>query len=310
MDAKYASREENAMQEEDWKLLSVLYRHKSLSRASEELFVSQPALTRRLRQIEEEFRTVITIRSSRGVSFTSQGEELVRYAEAMLREYEKIKREVSQAEEISGTISIASSLSLTQFLLPGLLQAFKQIHPGVQFEVSSGLSQEIARQVTSRQVQVAFLSSDHMGVFQKDLLLCQPAYVVASQPFEIMNLPEMPQITYAVDNITNTQIDHWWYERFSCAPNTSMNVQNGNIAYEMMCHGLGYCIFMKKDYWIGNQDLCAKQMFFLNGMPVERRDWMAYRKETLQLCHVAAFVEFAKRYVREQQERAKAEDAR
>lgn len=289
------------MQEDDWKLLSVLYKYKSLSRASEELFVSQPALTRRLRQIEEEFRTVITIRSSKGVSFTSQGEELVQYAEKMLKDYEKIKRKVSANEEISGTISIASSLSLTQFLLPGLLQEFKKLHPGVHFEVNSGLSQEIARQVTARKVQVAFLSSDHVGVFQKDMLLCQHAYIVASQPFEIASLPEMSQIAYTLDNITNTLIDHWWYERFSSDPNTTMNVQNGNIAYEMMCHGLGYCIFMKQDYWIANKDLYYKQMFYLNGLPVDRRDWMAYRKETLQLRHVAMFVDFAKEYAQNMQ---------
>ena len=76
---------------QDWKLLTELHKSNSISQTSETLFISQPALTRRLKQIEEEFSATILIRSSKGVTFTPQGELLVQYSQKMLKDYENLK---------------------------------------------------------------------------------------------------------------------------------------------------------------------------------------------------------------------------
>ena len=55
------------MKTEDWLTLSVIYRTKSLSSAAKELFISQPALTIRLQNIEKEVGCQIAIRSNKGL---------------------------------------------------------------------------------------------------------------------------------------------------------------------------------------------------------------------------------------------------
>ena len=75
------------MNMQDWNMLLELYRSKSITKASERLFISQPALTRRLHQMEEEFSTTILLRSARGISFTPQGEHLVEYCSNSITSY-------------------------------------------------------------------------------------------------------------------------------------------------------------------------------------------------------------------------------
>ena len=59
----------------DWEMLVRLYKWKSITKTAEELFMTQPALTKRLKQIEEEFGISIALRSSQGLIFTPKGEK-------------------------------------------------------------------------------------------------------------------------------------------------------------------------------------------------------------------------------------------
>ncbi|RBN36768.1 LysR family transcriptional regulator, partial [Priestia megaterium] len=55
------------MDDRDWLILQVLYREKNITKAAKELFISQPALTHRLQQMEKEFHVQIVNRGRRGV---------------------------------------------------------------------------------------------------------------------------------------------------------------------------------------------------------------------------------------------------
>lgn len=61
------------MDSRDWKILKVISEERSLTKAAERLFISQPSLTYRLNKMEKEFGVKILNRFSSGVSFTIQG---------------------------------------------------------------------------------------------------------------------------------------------------------------------------------------------------------------------------------------------
>ena len=289
---------------QNWKLLTELYRSKSISQASESLFISQPALTRRLKQIEEEFSTTILIRSSKGVTFTPQGELLVQYSQNMLDEYEKLKKQMNPETALSGTLQIASSLSQTQFFLPELLQQFSEIHPAVHFEVETELSTACVKALNTRQVPVAFFRGNHNGNFKKELLATQEAYAVYCQPFEIKDLPDMPYISFESDHLSNNIRENWWYNVFDVPPNLAMSVKNGNAGYQMVSHGLGYGVFLGTDFWSQNEHLHARKLYYKDGTPVTRNDWIGYRPEALYLKQVAAFIDFTLEYAQKKQTEA------
>jgi DNA-binding transcriptional LysR family regulator len=72
------------MNDRDWSILATIARERNISRAAERLFISQPALSVRLRAIESEFNARIFLRTPKGVSLTPEGEQLVAYANDML----------------------------------------------------------------------------------------------------------------------------------------------------------------------------------------------------------------------------------
>ena len=68
-----------------------LYEEKNISRAAERLYISQPALTYRLKNLEKEFGTTLFYKVKGGIEFTPEGVHLVEYAEEMLKKLQKTK---------------------------------------------------------------------------------------------------------------------------------------------------------------------------------------------------------------------------
>ena len=74
------------MDERDWKIISLLYKHKNITKTANELYISQPALTGRIKQIEQDLGVPILNRSNRGVEFTPHGVFVAEFANHLLGE--------------------------------------------------------------------------------------------------------------------------------------------------------------------------------------------------------------------------------
>lgn len=291
------------MRMQDWELICCLHDVKSLSKASAILFTTQPVLTRRLKQIEDEMDTVITFRSSKGLTFTPEGELLWKYCDNMMREYQSLKNDLKAEQIVSGTLQIASSNSISQFFLPELLRRYSQTYPNVNFEVASFLSHDNARKLNDRSAQIAFFCGDYSGAFKKEPLYTHMGYIVSTKPFILDELPELPFVTFQTDHHTDETIEKWWYDHFTLPAYTAITVRNSNICFEMVRSGLGYGLFLNADQWRREKDLYYQQMFFTDGTPVSRTSYVGYREETLSAPNVAAFLRFTREYAEEVQKR-------
>lgn len=72
------------MDERDWKIVTVLHEQQNITRASKLLYITQPALTARIKQIEEDLGIVLLYRGNKGVRFTQAGEYVVEFAQKHL----------------------------------------------------------------------------------------------------------------------------------------------------------------------------------------------------------------------------------
>ena len=79
------------MNEKDWTLLTALAAEKNLTRAAQRLYVTQPAVTRRIQQIERELNCAIVVRGARGVELSAEGEALARYAAEELQRLQALR---------------------------------------------------------------------------------------------------------------------------------------------------------------------------------------------------------------------------
>ena len=72
------------MDQRDCTILQYLSEDLNLTKAAERLYMTQPALTYRIQQIEKEFNTRLIVKTGKGIRFTPEGERVVKFARKML----------------------------------------------------------------------------------------------------------------------------------------------------------------------------------------------------------------------------------
>lgn len=110
----------------------------NITRASESLHISQPALSRQLMQLEEELGTKLFIRGQRNVTLTDAGMLLRRRAQEIIDLTEKTINEFQNDKNtLSGTIAIGTGEAETTRRIADLMKGFSVIYPNVKFAIYS-----------------------------------------------------------------------------------------------------------------------------------------------------------------------------
>lgn len=111
-------------------------RYQSFSQASESLFVTQPAISKRVAALEEELGTQLFNRISRQVSLTEAGIQLLAKAKEVVNQAEDMQRYASNLnDEISGNLSVAIAHHIGLHRMPPILKEFNQRHPKVKLDI-------------------------------------------------------------------------------------------------------------------------------------------------------------------------------
>nr|WP_309098898.1 LysR family transcriptional regulator [Fredinandcohnia onubensis] len=280
------------MRSQDWKILKVLFENKNITKTAQILYLSQPALTNRIQQIEKEFSTKIINRGRRGVNFTPQGEYLAKCAEEMVRKLQEIKENISSMDNnVVGTIKFGVSSYFTKYKLPKLLRLFKDQYPNVDFQVTTGWSRDMFNALYKKDVHIAFVRGDYHWQGQKQLLFEEQLCIASKTEVNVEELPNLPRIDYKTDNLLKSLVDNWWSENYSKPPMITMEVDQVDTCKEMVANGLGYSI-MPGMILNGLEGIHKINLTDQDGMPLLRKTWMFYHNESLELNVIKAFVTF------------------
>ncbi|MEY2196465.1 DNA-binding transcriptional LysR family regulator [Neobacillus sp. B4I6] len=280
------------MDERDWMVLQTLYKEKNITKAAQHLYISQPALTNRLQQLEKEFGITIVNRGRRGVQFTPQGEYLAKSAHEMLLNIQKIKENVLNMEDnVAGTLRLGVSTFFTDYMLPNLLKLFKERYPTIEFKVTTGFSSHIAHLIYNQDVHIGIVKGDFSWKDHKHLLFEETICIASKEKIDIHNLPNLPRIDYHTDSLLKNSINNWWSEHFTQPPLVSIEVDKVDTCKKMVVNGLGYAILPSMILNDVN-DVYKTDITTIDGNPIVRKTWMFYHKDSLELNIVKAFVEF------------------
>lgn len=282
------------MEDRDWLIVHTLYKQKNITKTAQALFMSQPALTARLRHIETEFDVKIVQRTTKGVQFTPEGEFLAKSADEILTKFRNIRNEVlSLSNNVAGTLVIGASNYLTMYTLPPLLQLFKLHYPKVEFKVTTAWSKEVFTLTYNQDVHIGFASIDYGGFSERHLLYEEPICIASTHPIILEELPSLPRIDYQTDHLLKAQIDKWWRENFSCPPTISMQVDKLATCKEMVRFGLGYAI-MPSRILHDVQGIQKLNITSSDGNTLKRKTWMIYNQQALEMNVVKVFADFVK----------------
>ena len=127
--------------------LIALAREKHFTRAAEACFVTQPTLSGRVRQLEDELGVQIVLRGQRYHGLTPEGERVLRWAQRILDDFDGMRQDLamlSDAPEGRMTLGVIPS---AMPCLPPLTQALRDRYPRVGFEILSRTSRQIAQEL-------------------------------------------------------------------------------------------------------------------------------------------------------------------
>ncbi|MDE7454813.1 MAG: LysR family transcriptional regulator, partial [Clostridia bacterium] len=125
-----------------------------------ELYSSQPALTRAIQNLERELGCRLFVRTKSGVEFTNEGQRLFEYVDIAHNQLLKGEEEVSRSISLnSGTIYIGCSITALHNFLFGILDDFRNLHPGVKFKITTGSNNGTIEKLKKGIIDIAFVST-------------------------------------------------------------------------------------------------------------------------------------------------------
>ena len=108
---------------------------RSISAASKTLYITQPTLTRQIKDLEDELGQQLLVRSKHGIALTEKGELFYERALEILSMVDKLKHEIKKTEEIEGTISIAAAETPFMTLIAETIENLAEKYDKLRFEI-------------------------------------------------------------------------------------------------------------------------------------------------------------------------------
>ncbi|HVS93642.1 MAG TPA: LysR substrate-binding domain-containing protein [Mucilaginibacter sp.] len=130
----------------------------SFTRAAAELFITQPAVTKHIKELEHQLNVRLFKRNGNNISLTTAGKVLLQYTEKIFHIYAELETELAQLSNVeAGTLHIGASTTVAQTILPRLLALFKKTYPAVAFTFTQGNTDYITQQVLAEKVDIAIV---------------------------------------------------------------------------------------------------------------------------------------------------------
>lgn len=128
----------------------------SFARAAEELNLTQSALSRRIKKLEEDLGTRLLDRTTRRVSVSLVGEEFLPEAMRIVDEFNQSLSDIRDLVQIrTGTVAISTNMTLADTLLPEIISEFKERNPRVRVRLTESSSPSALERVLQRKSELA-----------------------------------------------------------------------------------------------------------------------------------------------------------
>jgi len=142
------------------KAFAAAARHRNITKAAAQLHITQPALSKQLKKLEETYDVKLLHRSGAGVDLTVDGLEFIKYVEPILEHVRILERRFSGRVTAHSTrpLRVGGTYSVSCSILPALLGKFKRIHPNIDVLLRSNNPKALEQMVLKGSLDIALTS--------------------------------------------------------------------------------------------------------------------------------------------------------
>jgi DNA-binding transcriptional LysR family regulator len=273
-------------------ILKTIFETKSLSKAAALLYMTQPAISYRIRNIEKELDSKIILKTPRGIQFTPQGLYIVNYIDNAIFQLNQLKSKLANWNTlISGSLKIGCSTTFAYYDLPPILKSFRTLYPDISINLKTGLSSQINEMLKKNLIDIAILRENSTWTDTRFLLKEDPLCLVNKKEIVIERLPAYPRITYKTDPILANDLSLWWNENFSCPSSIAISVDRMAMCRRMVSQGLGWSILPLSGLNEFNH-LFIKKLNWKNHSPFAESTWVNYKTPKDLPLNIKIFIDY------------------
>ncbi len=138
----------------------------SFTKASEELHISQPAVTKHIKEIEIQLATKLFDRKGTSIQLTQSGKILYEYAEKIRNIYRDLEFEISQIhQQHKGKLIIGASTTVAQYILPEILAKFNAYYKDIKIELLTGNTETISSLLKDEKIDLGIIEGESQSSY-------------------------------------------------------------------------------------------------------------------------------------------------
>lgn len=275
----------------------------SLTQAAEELFITQPALSQQIKQLENYFSIQLLERSNRGTSLTDAGRLLYDYSVRITDLFSELESKMdSLRASVEGSLTIGATSVVGGYAVPCSIFIFKEKYPETNLKLKVGNQAQVINDLKDEIVDVAVIEGDRVsGPFAIEEIATDDMTVIVpnKEPWNGKKylLPgdfvKQPLIMREHGSGTRQVVEN-------CLSSAGIDISSLNIVMELSSvdsikaaveagHGISIMsrLALKKE--LHNKTLKAVD---IKGIPLKQRIYLAYKTEKAQSTVARAFIKF------------------
>jgi LysR family cys regulon transcriptional activator len=281
---------DNSLCQMTMKLLQLRYIRKiyqnevSITNAAEDLYTSQPGISKQVRKLEQELELGISLFVRKGkllTETTPAGKHIIAIAGEILEKSQKIKAIAQEyRDNKTGTLSIGTTHNQARYVLPGMLGQFMAQYPGIKLNIHQGTPTQIAEEASKGLVDLA-ITSEALGrctnlavlpcrEWTRCILVPQGHPLSMAGNITLCDVASHPIVTYLSGFSGRSQIDKA-FEKHHIRPHVVLTAVDADVIKTYVRLGLGVGIVATMAYDpVADSDLTFLDATHLFGLSVTK----------------------------------------
>ena len=230
-------------------------KHENFTTAAEKLFVTQPAVTAQIRQLESACNLRLFKKRGRKVYLSDEGKILYPYVRRIF-EYEKELEDVIEDMRVlkRGVLRLGTTKAYARYFMPWIITRFRETYPDIKIHLDEGSSHDMTLSLVNFQNEIAIIAKaqDHPDVcfspfsMEEVVLIAAPDHPLAAKravPFD--QIAREPIIMKEVGSGTRRLVTQL-FARHGCAPDILMETSNTEFIKQLVQRGDGVSFLVKQ----------------------------------------------------------------
>ena len=287
------------------KVFEAVARHLNYTRAAEELFLTQPAVSMQIRQLEGSLGVALFEQLGKRIHLTDTGREVLTYARAITQLLEELESVLDRGKGVTGGRLRISVATTANYFIPILLATFNKRFPGVTITLDVTNRESLLRQLTENVVDVVIMGQPPAGLdVEAEVFLENPLVVVAPPGHPLVGAKRIP-LARLQDEVflvrepgsgTRVAMERFFSEH-GMRLTTGMEVASNEAIKQSVQAGLGLGLLSRATL---EQELALERLVVLDvaELPIMRHWYVVHRRGKRLSTAAQAFKTFLLREAR------------